>query len=74
MEFSDLTVPAGFTEWYTTQKIFPLNTMTKTFASKLLSQGSIELESIEGCEEFSFWGNLIKSINFSFESAEKPTI
>ena len=34
--------------------------MTETFASKLRSQGSIEQESIEGCEEFSFCGNLIK--------------
>ena len=31
---------------YTTQKIFPFNTMTKDFASKLLSQGSIELDNL----------------------------
>ena len=29
-----------------TQNIFPLNTMTETFASKLLSQGSIELDNL----------------------------
>ena len=38
--------PRGFTEWYTAQKMFPLNTMTKNFASKLFSQGSIELDNL----------------------------
>ena len=36
----------GVTEWCATQKIVPLNTMTKTFPSKLLSQGSIEQDNL----------------------------
>ena len=35
-----------FTEWCTTQKIFPLNTMTKTFTPKLLPRGSIEQDKL----------------------------
>ena len=31
VEFLYLKVPGWFTEWCTTQKIFPLNTMTKTY-------------------------------------------
>ena len=45
--FLILTYPVErFTEWCTTQKIFPLNTMIKTFVSKLLSQGSIEQDKL----------------------------
>ena len=35
-----------YTESWTTQKIFSLNTMTKTFASKLLPQGSIKQDKL----------------------------
>ena len=55
----------GFIEWCTTQKIFPLNTMTKTFASKLISPGSTEQENLSNndklnkeCEKFSFSGGI----------------
>ena len=47
----------GFTKWCTTQKIFPLNTMTKTFTSKLLSQGSIEQDKLStNAKKFRFGG------------------
>ena len=44
--FNTLRYPEGCTEWWTTQKIFPLNSMTKTFASKLLPQGSIKQDKL----------------------------
>ena len=57
MEFLDLKVPGGFTKWCTTQKIFRLDTMTKTFASKLLSQDSIEQDNLsKKAKNFPFWG------------------
>ena len=79
MEFLDLKASGGFTEWYTIQKIFPLNTMTKAFASKLLSQASIEQDNLsKNAKNFSFFGKLIKIsisvLNFRTESAEKPLI
>ena len=57
VEFSDLKVPGGFTEWCTTQKIFSLNTMTKTFATKWPSQGSMEQDNLsKNANNFRFWG------------------
>ena len=54
----------GVTEWCTTQKIFPLNTMTKTFTSKLLSQGHIEQNKLStNAKKFRF-GGFNKNINF----------
>ena len=32
-KFLDLKLPGRFTEWCSAQKVFPLNTVTKTFAS-----------------------------------------
>ena len=47
----------GFTDSCTTQKTFPLNTMTKHFESKLLSQGSIELDNLmKNAKMFCFGG------------------
>ena len=59
--------------------MFQLNTITKNFASKLLSQGSTELDNLsKNAKKFPFSGNLVKrsisALNFSTESAEKPTI
>ena len=49
----------GVTEWCTTQKTFPLNTITKTFTSKLLSQGSIEQDKLStNAKKFRFGGIL----------------
>ena len=53
--------------------------MTKTFASNLLSQGSIEQDNLsKNAKKFSFLENLIKIsisvLNFGTESTEKPTI
>ena len=53
----------GFTELCTTQKIFPLNIMTKTFISKLLSQGSIEQDKLSMNASFVL-GEFNKNINF----------
>ena len=45
-----------FTDSCTTQKILPLNTMTKNFASKLLSQGSIGLDNLsKNAKMIRFW-------------------
>ena len=55
----DLKVPVGFTEWCITQKIFPLNTLAKTFASKLHWTG----QTVDERKTFSFSGNLIKILN-----------
>ena len=74
----DLIVPRGFTEWCTTQTMFRSNTMTKTFASKFFSQGSIEQDNLLKNVKIFVLGNLIKIsisvLNFNTESAEKPTI
>ena len=53
--------------------------MTKNFATKLLSQGSIELDNVsKNAKKIPFLGNLIKIsisvLNFSAESVEKSTI
>ena len=53
--------------------------MTKTFASKLLSQGSIEQGNLsKNANNFCFMGNLkeilISVLNFSTKSAEKLRI
>ena len=53
--------------------------MTKNFPSKLLSQGSIELDNVsKNAKKIPFLGNLIKIsisvLNFSAESVEKSTI
>ena len=81
MELLDLKV-SGFTEWCATQKNFPFpfsNTTTKTLPSKLLSQGSNEQNKLStNSKKTSFLGNWIKIsisvVNFSTESAAKPTI
>ena len=57
VKFLDLKLSGKFTERYTNQKIFPLNTITKTFASKLLSQGSIEQDNLsKNAKNFRFGG------------------
>ena len=53
--------------------------MTKTFASKLLSQGNIEQDKLSAnAKIFLFLGNLIKIsisvLTFITKSAEKPVI
>ena len=76
--FYTLRYPGGCTEWWTTQKIFPLNTMTKTFASKLLPQGSIKPDKLSTMQKIFVLRNFNKiSIsvqNFRAELAKKPTI
>ena len=47
--------------------------MTKTFISKLLSQGSIEQDKLSMNASFVL-GEFNKNISFSNESAEKPII
>ena len=57
LEFLDLKIPGRFTDSCTTQKIFPLNTVTIDFASKLLSQGSTELDNLsKNAKMFRFEG------------------
>ena len=65
MEFLDLKVPEGFAERCTTQKIFEINIMTKTFVSKLLSQCSIEQDSLSKNGKNVRFGEFNENINFS---------
>ena len=54
--FQILKYPEGG-RGFTTQKIFPLNTITKTLTSKLLSQGSIEQDKLSmNAKKFRFGG------------------
>ena len=67
MEFLDLKVPGkwGFIEWGTTQKIFPLNTMTKTFASKCLLRAALHRKIYQKMQKNFVFGEFDKNINFS---------
>ena len=48
--------------------------MTKTFGSKLLSQGSIEQDKLSTNAKIFVFGEFNKNINFSTKSAEKQKI
>ena len=69
MKFLDLKISRGVTEWCITEKIFPLNIMTKNLALKLFSQGSIKLYNLSKNEKKNlFWGNFFFFFHLGFLS------
>ena len=72
MKFLDLKISRGVTEWCITEKIFPLNIMTKNLALKLFSQGSIKLYNLSKNEKkICFRGIFFFPSGFSFTNIDE---